>query len=116
MILKNVRIFRENGIFEPGELYTVGMWIANTSRDGQVLDGQGAYAIPGLTDLHFHGCMGYDFCDGTPEAFAAIATYELQNGITQICPATMTGLHRKGSPFFCSGAKSCSGQSAEHTG
>lgn len=90
MILKNVRIFRENGIFEPGELYTVGMWIANTSRDGQVLDGQGAYAIPGLTDLHFHGCMGYDFCDGTPEAFAAIATYELQNGITQICPATMT--------------------------
>ena len=25
---------------------------------GDVLDGQGAYAIPGLIDLHFHGCRG----------------------------------------------------------
>ena len=23
----------------------------------EVVDGQGAYAIPGLIDLHFHGCM-----------------------------------------------------------
>ncbi len=32
---------------------------------GSVLDGEGCYAIPGLIDLHFHGCKGYDFCDGT---------------------------------------------------
>ena len=25
-----------------------------------VLDGKGAYAIPGLIDLHFHGCVGDD--------------------------------------------------------
>ena len=90
MILKNIRIFRENGTFEEGELYTDGSEISAASRDGQVLDGQGAYAIPGLTDIHFHGCVGYDFCDGTQEAFEAIAAYELRNGVTQICPATMT--------------------------
>ena len=31
----------------------------------ETIDGNGAYAIPGLIDLHFHGCKGDDFCDGT---------------------------------------------------
>ena len=56
----------------------------------EIIDARGLYAIPGLTDLHFHGCAGYDFCDGTKEALQAIAEYEARNGITTICPATMT--------------------------
>ncbi len=56
----------------------------------EVLDGGGCYAIPGLIDLHFHGCKGYDFCDGTSEAIAKIAEYEASVGVTAICPATMT--------------------------
>lgn len=48
------------------------------------------YILPGLIDIHFHGCAGYDFCDGTAEALRAIASYELHHGITTICPATMT--------------------------
>lgn len=90
MIIKNVRIFQEDGTFQEGELYTFGDSISTSSEDEQILDGKGAWAIPGLTDIHFHGCMGYDFCDGTAEAFAAMAAYELKHGITQICPATMT--------------------------
>ena len=31
----------------------------------QVIDGRGCYAIPGMIDLHFHGCMGSDVCDAT---------------------------------------------------
>lgn len=50
----------------------------------------GRYLLPGLVDIHFHGCAGYDFCDGTPEALRAIASYEMRHGITTICPATMT--------------------------
>ena len=46
--------------------------------------------IPGLIDIHFHGCAGVDFCDGTVEAMRHMAEYELQNGITSIHPATMT--------------------------
>ena len=34
----------------------------------KVIDGEGCYAIPGLIDVHLHGCVGADFCDGTPEA------------------------------------------------
>ena len=90
MIIKNLHIFQEDGTFREGELYTSGALLSETPEDKQVLDGRGAYAIPGLTDIHFHGCVGYDFCDGTTEAFEAMAAYELQNGVTQICPATMT--------------------------
>ena len=55
-----------------------------------VVDGEGAYAIPGLIDLHFHGCVGADVCDGTPEALKKIAQYEASIGVTAIAPATMT--------------------------
>ena len=51
---------------------------------------QEQYLIPGLVDVHFHGAAGYDFCDGTEEACCAIEGYENRNGITTICPATMT--------------------------
>lgn len=56
----------------------------------EVIDGQGAYAIPGLIDLHLHGCMGADFCDGTIDAIAKMAEYEASVGVTAIVPATMT--------------------------
>lgn len=55
-----------------------------------VIDASGLYAIPGLVDLHFHGCVGYDFCDATEEAIQAIADYQASVGVLAICPATMT--------------------------
>ena len=91
MIIKNVKVFMENGTFEPGEIYIQGEnFVENGAADDEVIDGKGCYAIPGLTDVHFHGCVGYDFCDGTEEAIKAMAEYELENGVTAICPATMT--------------------------
>lgn len=55
-----------------------------------VIDASGLYMIPGLVDIHFHGAMGSDFCDGTQEALQKIAAYEAENGVLAICPATMT--------------------------
>ncbi len=46
--------------------------------------------IPGLVDIHFHGCMGADMCDGTKEALDIITRYEASIGVTSVCPATMT--------------------------
>lgn len=51
---------------------------------------QKQYLLPGLVDVHFHGAAGYDFCDGTKVAYREIEGYENRNGITTICPATMT--------------------------
>lgn len=90
MIIKNARVFEENGTFVTKDIYIEGESFTDSSSDETVIDADGLYAIPGLTDVHFHGCVGYDFCDGTHEAIRAIAEYELKNGVTNICPATMT--------------------------
>ena len=90
MELKNVNAFYAEGEFHTSSLYTDGAHISHSSGDSVIIDGEGCYAIPGLVDIHFHGCNGYDFCEGTNEAIQKIADYELSRGITTICPATMT--------------------------
>ena len=91
MIIKNVQIFTEDKYFEEGNIYIKdGVFVEPFEEDDVVIDGEGCYAIPGLVDVHFHGCMGADFCDGTPEAIATIAEYEASQGVTTIVPATMT--------------------------
>ena len=100
MIIQNVKVYTEEKTFVDGAVAVQGGKFVNLPTDfdvkkgfdgaGEVIDGKGAYAIPGLIDLHFHGCMGYDFCDGTKEAVSEIAKYELAAGVTGIAPATMT--------------------------
>ena len=67
-----------------------GRLLSGSSADGKTYDASGCYVIPGLTDVHFHGCMGRDFSDAEPEGLEIMAQYELSRGVTQICPAGMT--------------------------
>lgn len=93
MIIKNASVYTENGFFVTKDIYINGKEFVDCkekAEDGKVIDASGCYAIPGLTDIHFHGCMGYDFCDGTREAVDAMAAYEASVGVTNIVPATMT--------------------------
>lgn len=50
----------------------------------------GKYIIPGLTDIHTHGAMNADSCDGKIESINTFAKYMMENGITQFVPTTMT--------------------------
>lgn len=92
----NGLVFQEEGSFLPATVYVCDDRIVSEEAylavDGEeaILDAKGGYVIPGLTDIHFHGCMGSDCCDGTKEAFRTIAEYELHQGVTSITPATMT--------------------------
>lgn len=93
MIIKNVKVYTESMEFVSKEIaIRDGRFaeVKDADPTEEVLDGEGCYAIPGLIDLHFHGCKGYDFCDGTKEAIARIAEYEASVGVTAIAPATMT--------------------------
>lgn len=91
MIIKNALVYTEDNNFEKNDIYVQGEHIVNSSDSKtDIIDAEGLYAIPGLTDIHLHGCVGYDFCDGTPEAIKAIAAYESSYGVTSIAPATMT--------------------------
>jgi N-acetylglucosamine-6-phosphate deacetylase len=76
--------------FVSRDVCTDGALIAEASGDGTVLDAAGCYVIPGLVDVHFHGCVGEDFSDATPDGLQKIADFELSQGVTYICPAGMT--------------------------
>ena len=58
--------------------------------DAIVLDAEGAYVSPGFIDLHVHGGGGYDFMDGTEEAFLQIANTHARYGTTACVPTTLT--------------------------
>jgi len=72
------------------ELCTDKTVISGKSTDENTIDASGCYVIPGLVDVHFHGCVGEDFSDATPDGLQAMADYELSEGVTYICPAGMT--------------------------
>ncbi len=95
MKIKNAMVYSEDGSFIKKDIIIKGEFITDKTEQSQdpetaTIDAEGLYLIPGLTDLHFHGCVGYDFCDGTEEAVRAMAEYQARNGITTIAPATMT--------------------------
>ncbi len=89
MRLTGAQVFHPRKGFVLGEVCTEGKVLSEQSGD-KAVDLPGCYVIPGLIDLHFHGCVGEDFSDATPDGLQKIADYELSRGITGICPAGMT--------------------------
>ena len=56
----------------------------------KVIDAEGGYVSPGLIDLHIHGYLGKDVCDGEEESIRTIAGGIVKNGVTGFLPTTMT--------------------------
>ena len=112
MLIKNGLVYTENFRFEKTDIFIKDHIIAEmkerssedprdsgsvcqlsemeNERDEDVIDARGRLIIPGLTDLHFHGCVSYDTNDAADEALHAMAVYQLKSGVTAICPTTMT--------------------------
>ena len=87
-LLENAWIrFDETGILDFGEDAAPG--------EAEQVDGRGLFLGPGLIDTHVHGGAGYDFLDGTAEAFQAIARYHLSHGTTALCPTFATTTYRR---------------------
>lgn len=59
------------------------------------IDAQGRYVSPGFIDLHVHGGAGFDFMDGTKEAFLGIAKLHARYGTTALLPTTLSGSLRE---------------------
>ena len=95
MIIKNGLVFTPEGKFEKKDLYVEGEYVAKETTDNKEVEAEGCYVIPGLVDIHFHGCVRHDMCDGTEESIQALADYEAANGVLAICPATMTILEEE---------------------
>ena len=58
--------------------------------DAEVIDAKGGYVSPGLIDIHIHGYLGKDVCDGEEESIKTISNGLLKNGVTGYLPTTMT--------------------------
>lgn len=62
----------------------------NIPADATVIDAAGGYVSPGLIDMHIHGYLGCDVCDGEEESIRTISKGLLANGVTGYLPTTMT--------------------------
>ena len=97
MIIKGANVFSQDNTFIKGNVVVKDGRFSNIldstdvcANEQQIVDATDLYMIPGLVDIHFHGCKGADMCDGTKEVLDVITAYEASIGVTSICPATMT--------------------------
>ena len=92
MFYTNARIFVEGefrlGAFEVVDGKFGAILPENVPADA--IDLGGATVIPGLIEVHSHGCAGADFSDGDYEGLKAMAKQYAQWGVTSFAPASMT--------------------------
>lgn len=59
-------------------------------ENAEIVDANGGYVAPGLIEMHIHGYLGKDVCDGEEESIRVIAEGIVKNGVTAFLPTTMT--------------------------
>ncbi len=62
----------------------------NIPENAEIIDAKGGYVSPGFIDLHIHGYLGKDVCDGEEESIRTISSGIVKNGVTGFLPTTMT--------------------------
>ncbi|MDO5702492.1 MAG: N-acetylglucosamine-6-phosphate deacetylase, partial [Lachnospiraceae bacterium] len=83
MLFSNAHIFTPDGYVHGGFRVEDGRFAAiipGLLRGGTDL--KNAKVIPGLVDIHIHGCIGFDFSDGSLSGLTSIARYLAKHGIT----------------------------------
>ena len=93
MIIKNGKVFQENGSYCIQDIYIENGRIVsaeNEVTDKSVIDAHGLKVLPGMVDIHSHGAVGHDFSDADTEGLRRILQYEKSSGVTTYCPTSMT--------------------------
>ncbi|WP_026507720.1 N-acetylglucosamine-6-phosphate deacetylase [Butyrivibrio sp. MC2013] len=100
MKIINGLVYTDEGVFKKGCVEIKDGRILGVSLEegltgcisdcNDILDAEGNYVIPGLVDVHVHGCHNRDFCDADMESISDFLAYEASLGVTALCPTTMT--------------------------
>ena len=87
MIIKNAKVYSDGCRFVEKDLIIRDGRIvfgAAPQEGENVIDAGGAYALPGLVDIHFHGAVGHDFCDADEAGLQAAFDQWNARGGTQV--------------------------------
>ncbi len=93
MILKNGLVLDKSFHFIKADVEVKDGKITHIGKidgNGDVVDITGKYLIPGLVDIHTHGCAGADACDATMEAMDILSDTQGKAGVTSFCATSMT--------------------------
>ena len=83
-------IFTDERIFKYGTAEIENGAVVGLYDISDRMDPDADLLIPGLCDIHSHGCIGHDTCDASVEGLLKMAEYELSQGVTSYFPTTMT--------------------------
>ncbi|MFP4016636.1 MAG: N-acetylglucosamine-6-phosphate deacetylase [Halanaerobiales bacterium] len=64
--------------------------LQGSSEELEIINGEGAYLVPGFIDIHIHGSAGFDTMDSSREALDGISKSLISSGVTSFLPTTMT--------------------------
>ncbi|MBP3591328.1 MAG: N-acetylglucosamine-6-phosphate deacetylase [Clostridia bacterium] len=88
--IQNGKIIAKDKILEGYTLYFEGEKILAITKDAlkadEVIDAKGLFVSPGFVDTHTHGAAGFDFLDGTEEAFLTATAFQAKHGATTVLP------------------------------
>lgn len=91
MLLKGAQVFY-NDKLELMDIEVSGDSItrlgANLEGDGE--DFSGCLILPGLVDIHTHGCKGFDFCTATDAEIDEMCRFYADHGVTSVAATGMT--------------------------
>src|SRR4030095_6550318 len=89
-IIAPARVINNGTILVTGDVITDVVESDIDVADAIEIDAKGNYISPGFIDIHVHGGGGYDFMDGSEEAFLKIAETHARHGTTAMLPTTLT--------------------------
>ncbi len=95
-LIFNGRIITPYRTINNGSILVKGGKIADISEgrlpvsECTTIDAKGLYVSPGFIDIHTHGGGGFDFMDGTVEAYLGAAIEHAKHGTTALVPTTVT--------------------------
>lgn len=93
-------LFKNGKVFYKGELSnldvrTSGSFVKQVGKlfaeeNEEVKDCANMLVLPGLIEIHSHGCMGSDFSSASLKDIAKMTDFYIKHGITGVCATTMT--------------------------
>ncbi len=86
-IIQNGYLVEDKGVIQAfGSQPVPEIWVKQATS---TIDCHSLYLSPGFVDIHTHGSGGFDYMDGTVEAFEQAAKAHLRFGATTILPTTL---------------------------